>query len=372
MKRIVCFLILSVFSTSCTSIWIPTATATLQPTVTFTPTFIPTLTPSITPTPTNTPTPTETPPPDAMGRNSSTGEYTKTVEENGRKVSYVWKQIQFGSDVENGVTGHWFESRMVKGQPIDFIGYGENCRDEWGKITLNLNVYSVEGFQDLDKVGFLYHPDEPSYYKSKGYLCNTFSSTIGFDLFLRYSDLVACDSRDCDSTARNEKFWEKYNAGPGKTMTDADRGRMYNDWQAFVKAINQGAGIRVGDDLWQPRKGYDVYWIDEASAKSDPTMQFLTNLYWKLIVKDGKLIAIVAPDPWMSTQLSWYKAGSRESMFRLVILFPLQTVLTTSSMPHDVSWASYQDYEDYASMAGNITSIDGQSIAQFIAFAPDP
>lgn len=304
-----------------------------------------------------------------------TGEYTKTVEVDGRTVTLIWKQIQFGNDVENGITGHWFESRMVKGQPIDLIGYGENCRDGWGKISLNLNVYSIEGSQDLEKLGYIYHPDGPSDYITKGYPCFTVSSDIDFDLFLRYSNLLADEPESYwdfyNSRDRLKKFNEKY------PQSDPDSGgRFYNDGLAFVRALNEGAVIQVGDDLWETRKGYDVYYIDEAMAMEDPSMYLSVerrttkSFYWKVMVNDGKLIAVIAPAEWLKTQLSWPKKQRREGTFRFVTLFPLQAVLTTQRLSEDIGPFSFQDY---GSRAGNPISIGGQSITtEFIAFIPNP
>ena len=324
-----------------------TATAVMAQALTQTaaPTFTPTLTPTITPIPTETPDPNK--PFDATGRDPSTGEYIKTFEENGRMVSYVWKPIQFGKDLENGITGHWFESRMAKG-PINLTGYGENGYSDWGNFTLNLNVYSIESFRDLDEIGYLYHPDEESDYVKNDLQHSTLASTIMFDLFLNYYDLLPENSSSY-GMGRFEKLKDKY---PDYNYFD--------DGKAFVSALNNGATIQVGDGLWEPHNGYNVYWIDEAMAMEDSSLHVslqsytTRNFYWKVIVNDGKLIAVIAPAQWLKTQLSWPKAKSREKTFRSLTLFLLQAIINGENPNEDISFLPFQHY---GGMAGPDTSI---------------
>ncbi len=234
---------------------------------------------------------------------------------------------------------------------------------------LNLNVYSIEGFQELYKIGYLYHPDGPSDYVKNNLACSTLASIISSDLFLRYSNLIVQQPNNgyCPNyNNRFQKYQEKYITKQNNTLTNTD----YSDWQSFVVALNGGATIQVGNDSWQPNKGYDVYWIDEATAKNDPSMYFENDYYWKVMVIDGKLIAILAPSSWLSTQLSWPKVSSREGTFRGIILFPLEAVLRTLELSKDTDYFCNQDY---SGPAGSPMSINGQSITtEFIAFTPNP
>ncbi len=110
MRHLVSFLAIIIFLTACqpsiegepaTSTNIPTATVEIPATSTVAPTQIPA-----------TPTATRDPnmPPDETGKDSATGLYTKTADDG--KTTLYWEPIQYGTDVENGITGHWVESRM--------------------------------------------------------------------------------------------------------------------------------------------------------------------------------------------------------------------------------------------------------------------
>jgi hypothetical protein len=368
MKRILYVFLLSVFMASCTNLVSPQATAISQATITSTPTLTPTFTPTITLTPTETPDPNK--PPDATDRDTSTGEYTKTVEENGKTRVYIWKQFQFGDDAKNGVSGHWFKSWMENG-PINLTEYGEVCQGFGkGAFTLNMNVYAVEGQLDLDKIGYIFHPDrESEWNKYKditwgGLSCTSLSlpETITDGLFLQYMGLLSGEPGD-NPIKRREKFMEHYY--PGGNLTGEGRQRFINDREAFVKALNNGATIKVGDELWVPQKGYEVYWIDESMAINDPTMVVslqagtIKDYYLKVIVKDGKLTAFIAPANWLKDQLVRPK-DKRERIFKSMILFPLEAVITSTYPLESASFLPFQDYQGATSIISG--TINGHSV----------
>ena len=289
------------------------------------------------------PTPTETPDPnkpsDATAKDPLTGEYTRTVDENGKTVIYIWKQFQFGADARNGISGHWFKSMMENG-PINLTGYGENCQDSWGMLstfTLNMNIYAVEGQTDLEKIGNIFHPDRESEWNkynngTKGNIsCSSLSLplTIVDDLFLRSINLYPNDSTRDKYQRLNDHYY------PGGKFT-AEGGQRYSaDRNAFVNAlINGEMTLKIGDESWVPRNGYEIYWINEAMAINDPTMHFVLwqypstkYFYYKIMVRNGKLIAYIAPGEWLKKELTWPKVDNRERAFRTIILVPLEAVI---------------------------------------------
>ena len=370
MKRIVCLLLLSVVLSSCASIVIPTPTATIKPTATAT--FTPTLTPTITPTPTETPDPNR--PPDATGQDPVTGDYTKTIQENGNTVTYYWKEFQFGDDATNGIKGHWFESRMAKG-PIDLTGYGENCREFWGKFSMKLNVFAVEGLADLDKIGYLYHPDGPSDYITKNFTCIAPPNIILTDLFANKHNLIPnpSDGGDSNDFSWNKIFEKAYY--PSGTPTDEQKARFASDWQSLITGLNNGEGIQVGDQLWEPRKGYEVYWVTEKMVASDPTFRVShrtypnNDLYYKLVVNDGTLIAILAAGDWVRTQFQLPKIFDRESRFRWLVLYPLQMVIDGVNVKKDNP--GDLPFQDYGNIMGPQPGWPNGGInTSWIAFTP--
>jgi hypothetical protein len=359
MKRIFCIFLLSVLLTSCANLASPEVTVTPQATSTLTPTFTPTVTPTITLTPTETPDPNK--PSDATGKDPSTGEYTKSVEENGATVIYVWKQFQFGDDLKNGISGHWFKSWMENG-PINLTEYGESCKNIWGEpFTLNMNVYAVEGQADLSKFGYIFHPDrklEWDKYQDEagwGVSCSTISlsNVIMDDLFLRYLNLLPSDS-DKNKYLRLNDYYV------GKVL-----GQQATDHKNFMKALTSGElTIKMGDDVWSPKNGYEMYWIDESMAMNDPSMAFslsggTKDYYVKTMVKDGKLIAFIAPAKWLKDQLAWPKKDSRERTFKAMILFPLEAAIT-SDYPIKGSFLPFQDYQGKSGIISG--TINNQSI----------
>ena len=361
MRHIFTLWVLALIAAACAAPAAPTATPSAIPTTTETPPPSPTSPPTLTPSPTIDP----NMPKDATGRDASTGEYTKRADGSGRTLTYIWKTIQFGNDVENGVVGHWFESRMAKG-PIDLTGYGENAHSVVADFPLPLNVYSAENLRDLAKVGYMYHPDGQSDYIKNGYQNFTVASQIVFDLFLRYFDLLPAKTRRYERD-HNLIYMDKYSLHLG---TNGPNQQLVDDWRTFKIALNGDGAIHVGGDLWQPRKGYDVYWIDEAAAKADPSMHLANDLYWKVMVKDHRLIAILGTSQWVRTIFAWPKQGSREGTFRSLTLFPLQAMINGQNPAENTSWLPYQDYGNFA---GPDVTFGGVPMAtSFIAFVPTP
>jgi hypothetical protein len=354
MKPIHYVFLLSVFMASCTDSRSPQATVTSQATITPTPTLTPTFTPTFTPTATLTPTETPDPnkPSDATGRDPSTGEYTKTVKENGKTRVYVWKQFQFGDDAKNGIKGHWFKSWMENGS-INLTGYGENCQYAWAgpsDFALNMNIYAVEGQADLDKIGYIFHPDRETEWKEAGLSCG--NSSLPFlimtDLFDRYINVLPGEP--------GESFYDQYlreraHYYPDGTPSPEGEQRWLNDHQSFARALTDGSmTIKIGDNDWIPQKGYEVYWINESMAVNDPTMVIslqahtTKDYYLKVMAKDGKLIAFIAPAKWLKDQLVRPK-DKRERIFRSMILFPLEAVITSTYPLENASFLPFQEYQ---------------------------
>ena len=368
MKRISYIFLLSVFVTSCANLTSQRATVTPQATLTLTPTFTPTITPTITLTPTETPDPNM--PSDATGKDPVTGEYTKSVEENGETTVYIWKQFQFGDNSTNGINGHWFKSWMANG-PINLTGYGENCEgmDNWEvpltKFTLNMNVYAIESQADLDKIGYIFHPDRELIWKNSGLSCG--NSSLPFlimrDLFLRYINLLPGDNP-------GESFYQKYLRerelyAPNGIDTTEGQQRYYNDHKSFAKALTDGSmTIKIGDDEWIPNKGYEVYWIDESMVKDDPMFYYATKAYYlKTIAKDGKLIAFIAPAGVLKGQLALPKKDSRERVFKSFLLFPLEATITST---YPIENVFPQDYQGTTGIISG--AINGKSLYIDIPF----
>lgn len=76
-------------------------------------------------------------------------------------------------------------------EPINLTEYGENQQVSWGEFALNMNVYSIENYHDLDEIGNLYHPDGQSDYIKNNLQPYMLASEIMFDSFFLYSDLVS-------------------------------------------------------------------------------------------------------------------------------------------------------------------------------------
>lgn len=377
MKKITYIFLSFAFLASCTNLSSLSATATPQATFTLTSTFIPTITPTITSTPTETPDPNK--PIDATGKDLSTGEYTKTVEENGKTVVYIWKQFQFGDDSKNGIAGHWFKSWMANGS-INLTEYEETCKEMWGKpFVLNMSVYAVEGQADLDKIGYIFRPDREDEWNKYtdasgrvGMSCSTVSlpHVIISDLFLRYKNLLPNNSSQVKELLINDYYY------PGGELTGERAQRYADDRQAFIKALSNGEmKVKIGNDDWIPQKGYEVYWIDESMAANDPSMVFsmsgkTTDYYLKVIVNDGKLIAFIAPAKTLKDELVLPKKTSRERIFKAMILFPLEAAIT-STYPIKGSRLPFQDYQGKTGIISG--TMNGQSIyidIPFIDFTP--
>ncbi len=371
MKKITYIFLSFAFLASCTNLSSLSATATPQATFTLTSTFTPTITPTITSTPTETPDPNK--PIDATGKDPSTGEYTKIVEENSKTVVYVWKQFQFGDDSKNGVTGHWFKSWMAN-EPINLTGYGENCQNTWGTSTalaINMNVYAIEGQTDLDKIGYIFHPDRELEWnkymdaKGEGVSCSTISlpNVVMSDLFQRHINLPPGDPNDVSS----HNFLDYYY--PDGKFTDDGVQRFINDLQTFAEAINNdNLTIKVGSDIWYPHKGYEVYWIDENMAVNDTTMHLALwqypstkHFYWKIMIKDGKLLAFIAPADILKKQLAEPKDESRKKWFRTMILAPIKVVNIGMNINEVDSLISSVD--DYGGITGILSgTINGKTL----------
>lgn len=373
MKKMTYIVLSLIFLASCTNLSSLITTATPQATFTSTPTFTPTITPTITSTPTETPDPNK--PSDATGKDPSTGEYTKTIEENGKTVVYVWKQFQFGDDPRNGITGHWFKSWMADGS-INLTGYGETCEDQWGDFALNMTVYAIEGQKDLEKIGYIFHPDRGSEWNKYqdvmdgGLSCHTINLGLGnsiiYDLFMRYINILPSDSAE-SKYRRLIKYYE------GK-----EPGQEYKDKQSFVEALHkEEVTIKIEGNTWVPQKGYEVYWINEEMAENDSTMAVsisggtTKDYYLKVIAKDGKLMAFIAPAQGLKNQLAVQSKSGRGRKFKSMILFPLEAAIAST---YPIWNASFFPFQDYQGTTGIISgTIDGKSVyidIPFIDFAP--
>ena len=374
MKRISCIFLLSIFLTSCANLSAPKVTVTPQATLSPTPSLTPTITPTITLTSTVTMTPTETPDPnkpaDATGKDQATGEYTKSIEENGKTVIYFWKQFQFGEDVKNGVTGHWFKSRMDNG-PINMLEYGETCKDRWGgPYTLNMNVYAVEGLDDLNWLGNIYQPDrqaEWDKYKDiteGGIGCTSIPlpQEVMADLYYRYIKLLPSESSESKYLRSNDYYPATLEGGQ----------KYQDDLKAFVEAMSKGEmSIKIREELWFPTKGYDVFWIPESMAINDPTMEALRDSYLKVMVDDGKLIAIIAVTKFRRNNLIYGKEIYRELTFNQMILNPLELAITnTFPIKNSIYYTPYDYYGSTGIPSGSVHDQYFYINFPFIDFTP--
>jgi fructose-specific component phosphotransferase system IIB-like protein len=262
--------------------------------------------------------------------------------------------------------------------PINLTGYGETCKDKWGgEFALNMNVYAIESQTDLGKIGYIFHPDRESVwnkYQSQmdgGLSCHTVNLGLGnsimYDLFYRYINLLPSDSSKNKYLRENDYYKEK---GWEQRVVDI---------QNFAKALNnREMTIKIGDDDWIPNQGYDVYWVNEEMAVNDPTMivseqaGHVKSYYLKVIAKDGKLIAFIAPaSGWLKGQLARPKKDSRERIFNTMILFPLEAAITST---YPIQNASLFPFQNYQGTTGIISgTIDGKSVyidIPFIDFTP--
>jgi len=369
MKKITYIFLSFAFLASCTNLSALSTTPTPQATSTLTATFTPTITPTITSTPTETPDPNK--PSDATGKDPSTGDYIKTVEENGKTVDYVWKQFQFGDDSKNGIAGHWFKSWMANGA-INLTPLSERCIYPNNNIAINMDVYAIEGQTDLEKIGTIFHPNRGAEIKDIKCGSSSLSETILFDLFLRYINIFPSNSNENEY----KRFMDYYY--PDGKITDDGKQKASNDQQEFLKLLDsQKIVIKVENCDWIPQKGYEVYWINEDMVMNDPTFQVnisasvLKSYYLKVMAKDGKLIAFIAPGKgWLKGQLVRPK-DSRERIFKTMILFPLEAAIKST---YPIENASFLPFQDYQGMAGIISgTINGKSIyidIPFIDFTP--
>jgi hypothetical protein len=376
MKRIPLLFLLSVLVTACANLAAPTATVTPPATLTvspsqtptITPTSAPTLTPTLTLTPTKTPNPNQ--PADATGVDPTTGDYTKSVEENGKTTEYVWKPFQFGADAQNGITGHWFQSRMENG-PINLLEPGETCQADWGgPYSLNMSVYAVEGLTDLNWLGKIYHPEQQAEwdkYKGltgRGLGCTSIPlpNTILTDLFYRYAKLFPSASSE-NKHLRSNAFYPQTAAGGAKYSADL---------KAFVAALGQGKmSIKIGEELWFPTQGYEVYWLTEELASQDPAMEKLRDHYVKVMVQDGKLIAFIAATKLRRNDLVYGKKIYRELTFNSMILFPLEAAITNTFPIKNSSYYTPYDYYGRTGIpSGTVNNQYFYINARFIEFAP--
>lgn len=302
---------------------LPTSTSTPPPSAT----------PSPTPKPTFTPTP---PGPDGATGKDADGRWIKV--EDGK--TYIYMDFPAGSEMFNG----WFESRMARG-PINLTGYGESI---YGDIPVNLNVYFVQDLEGFDNIGYLIHPDGPSDNIKLGLPWTSFSTTLVHDLFTRYYGFK-------DYKTESQKY--------SGFKTEQDKQRFFNDMGACLDALNNGATMQVGDENWQPRKGYDVYWINPAAAKADPSMHLVSpDTYWKVMVLDGKLTAVLATT-WLHDKM---KDKALQDSFRKITLFPLEATLREGNLRDVGNWPYY---DLYGAMAGPNTTVNGKQItSSFIAF----
>ena len=263
MKRYISFILFAILLVACSS---PAVTSTPIP-PTLTATLLP---PTETSIPTATSTPTQTPdpnmPPDATGKDSQ-GNYIKVENE----VTYTWMQFPLGSETYKG----WFQSRM-KNRPINLTGGGDS---RFNDFTLGFTLYYVSNFEYPNDVGYLVHPLGRSDYVTKGKANASLASQILIDMFFRTKGLTMYT------------YPSAYNG----LKTAADIQHAMDDGNAMVQNLNNGGTIDVNGLLWEVRKGFDEFWINAADAKDDPNMNLANGLYMKVIVVNGKLIAILAP-----------------------------------------------------------------------------
>lgn len=357
MKKIYSIFLLFILLVSCSNFPSLSPTNTPQPTSTLT--FTPSVTPTITLTPTATPDPNM--PPDATGIDQVTGEYTKSVEENGESVVYVWKQFKFSGDSNNGVKGHWFKSWMANGT-INLTEYEGDCASSWGgSFALNMHVYAVEGQTFLDNFGYLLHPDrtaEWDKYKDiyGGISCSDISlpNTILKDLLYRYLDLPQSDS----FLTRNRTFYDEYLMPINGEVSPEKQEQYTNDRRGLFKALNDGEmKIKIGDEEWIPRNGYEVYWIEESMAVDDPTFEVaihtytIKGYYIKLSIEEGKLIAFVAPTKWLRDKFTARRIDEKEGLFKLMILLPLEGAINGN---YPFENAGFFTFDHYSGNAGEV------------------
>lgn len=365
MKRIYLVFLLLVLLVSCSNFPSLNPTNTPQPTFTSTLTFTPSVTPTITLTPTETPDPNM--PPDATGKDSVTGEYTKSVDENGKIVVYVWKQFLFGDDSKNGVTGHWFKSWMANG-PINLTEPDDICPDHWDiwgepitpTFRIDMSVYAIDNQTDLDKIGYIFHPDRKSEWeKIGGPPCGgrLLPYTIMTDLFLRYIGLLPIESGiSAWDSYESQRDYYYPNGG-----TDDEKKHWAEDHKSFAETLNDGnMAIQIGNDDWIPQKGYEVYWVNEDMVMNDPTFQVnisasvVKSYYLKVIVKDGKLIAFIAPGKgWLKGQLIRDR-DKRERIFNTMILFPLEAAIRSTYPINNASFLPFQEYQGHAGVFSGV------------------
>ena len=213
---------------------------------------------------------------DTIGFNSSSGFYTK--EEDGKTLYWIQTQI---TDVNEGnsKTGDWFESRMANGS-INLSG-----KDSiYDNFTLNLNVYFVDHLGQLQNITYLQHSSGPSDYEKFKVQDSSLASNIIVDLFYRYNGFTS-----------NAAIKAHYNGFKQSANFD----QFFKDLKDFVQLLNNGATFSIGKESWEPRKGYDVIWIDHTEAKAmlqkdSSVFRVTEGVLWAEKVIDGKLVVVMA------------------------------------------------------------------------------
>lgn len=296
----------SLFLTSCTSLVAPRPT--VVPTETATPP--PTLTrrPTLTPTPAG---------PDGATSKDAEGRWIKV--EGGK--TYVYMEFPLGSETYKG----WFESRMKKGS-INLTGRGE---DVYGDIPLKLNVFFVKDFEYAHDAEYLARPSEVSDYVAYDLAYASLGSRISLDLWY------------LDTGWNPDTVGQLYD-----TAIQVDRDRWLRDLVTFTKDLRMGKSIDLGGQQWEVRKGYDVFSINETDATQDPSMFVARDLYSKLVLVDGKLVAIMA---------ARNKGIVQGNKFLYVLLAPLEAAV--KGVSENIWWMDYQKYGSAAAPGGSVNGL---------------
>lgn len=257
MHRKLLYILISLLLTSCVAT--PDTNAPTLPASTLTPLSLPSFTAAPSPSPIP-PTVDLNMPDGATGKDTVTGLYTKTTEDG--KTTLYWEPITFGKDVEKGVTGHWFETRMKDGKNIMLYDDNLVSGGKWGGDTIPFSQLIIYKHTILKAAYVLSHPDQTADFGPGTELnSQSFSAQLLGFLGVRYFH---------------------------KTSADITQ----QDWQGFDQAKHDGSlSLPAGGDIWILSKGYRELIVDAP----DSSFQKTDNYYWKRIIIDHQLVVLIAP-----------------------------------------------------------------------------
>ncbi len=205
-------------------------------------------------------------PPDGTGKDSITGLYTKLAEDG--KTTLFWEPIQYGSDVQNGITGHWVETRMLNGELIYLYNNALAGNTDQLVDSVPFNQFILQNNGQLTAAYTLSHPEQAQL-KDFGPGSELFGQSFSSDL------LVYLATR-------------YYHVDPKTHLSD-------QQWLDFMAAMKAGtASIAVGNDQWVLSKGYTEIIVDDTIASADPTFQKTDNYHWKAMVVNGQLVVLIS------------------------------------------------------------------------------